>query len=116
MIIRSRNILTNEQRLEFTNLSDDISEEKIAVYYTLSNSDIQIINKHRRGYNKLGFALQLCVLRHPGWPLSIVKEIPERVINYVAKQIGVEPGIWGQGSEAVMYCKQHRLFISVFYS
>ena len=91
MATRGGEILTKEQRLEFTNLAGSISEEEIAAYYTLSSADIEIVNRHRRDHNRLGFALQLCMLRHPGWPLSIVKEIPARVLGYVAGQIGADP-------------------------
>lgn len=62
--------------------------------YTLSNSDILIINRHRRDHNRLGFALQHCVLRYPGWPLSIVKDIPQTVLKYIEKQLNVEPEIY----------------------
>ncbi|MCL1890019.1 MAG: Tn3 family transposase [Desulfovibrionaceae bacterium] len=91
MATRGGEILTKEQRLEFTSLAGSISEEEIAAYYTLSSADIEIVNRHRRDHNRLGFALQLCMLRHPGWPLSIVKEIPARVLGYVAGQIGADP-------------------------
>ncbi len=94
MAVRGGEILTKEQRLEFTSLPDDLSEEEIAAYYTLSRSDIDIINRHRRDHNRLGFALQLCVLRHPGWSLSIVKEIPQKILDYIAKQIDVDPDIY----------------------
>jgi len=48
MAIRAGDILTKEQRLEFTSLSDNISEEEIAVYHTLSSADIKIIKGSRQ--------------------------------------------------------------------
>ena len=94
MALRGGQILTNEQRLEYTIITDDLSEEEIAAYYTLSNLDLEIINLHRRDYNRLGFALQLCVLRYPGWPLSIVKDTPLNILNYVADQIDVDHNVY----------------------
>jgi len=94
MALRGGEILTKEQRLEYTRIAGDLSEEEVSVYYTLSSSDIEVINRHRRDYNRLGFALQLCVLRYPGWPLSIVKDIPLNILNYVADQIDVDHNVY----------------------
>ena len=50
-------LLTEDQRLEFTQIPQNISEYEIAKYYTFSTYDINSINKHRRDYNRLGFAV-----------------------------------------------------------
>ncbi len=39
----------------------------------------------------MGFAIQLCVLRYPGWSINDVEPIPESVIKHVAKQLHVDP-------------------------
>lgn len=83
---RARELLTSEQRLEFASIPEQISEYELGSYYTLSPHDIEIIKRHRRDHNKLGFALQLCVLRFPGWTLSDIQHIPDCVVNYIAKQ------------------------------
>jgi len=84
-------LLTEEQRLEFTQISPDISEWEIAKYYTFTDYDLDIINRHRRDYNRLGFAVQLAILRYPGWAFSNVEGIPYRVLAYISEQVGVEP-------------------------
>ena len=84
-------LLTEDQRLEFTQIPQNISEYEIAKYYTFSTYDTDIINKHRRDYNRLGFAVQLSLLRNPGWSLISINNIPESVLNYIAKQIQVSP-------------------------
>ena len=38
----------------------------LAHHYMLSEEHLRIIRRRRRQANRLGFALQLCVLRHPG--------------------------------------------------
>ncbi|XMA23525.1 Tn3 family transposase (plasmid) [Bacillus bombysepticus] len=86
---RARELLTSEQRLEFASIPEQISEYELGSYYTLSPHDIEIIKRHRRDHNKLGFALQLCVLRFPGWTLSDVQHIPNCVVNYIAKQLQI---------------------------
>ena len=54
-------LLTEEQRLEFTQIPQNISEWEIAKYYTFTDNDIDIINRYRKDYNRLGFTVRLCV-------------------------------------------------------
>lgn len=82
-------LLTEDQRLEFTQISQNISEYEIAKYYTFSPYDIDIINKHRRDYNRIGFAVQLALLRNPGWSFISINNITESVLNYISEQIQV---------------------------
>lgn len=84
-------LLTEEQRLELMEIPHNINEYEIGKHYTFSSYDVAIINKHRRDYNRLGFAIQLALLRYPGWPLSSINKIPESVLNYIAEQIQVSP-------------------------
>ncbi|WP_311764926.1 DUF4158 domain-containing protein [Paenibacillus agricola] len=62
--------------------------------YTFSQHDLDIINKHRRDHNRLGFAVQLAILRYLGWSLSDLKHIPDSVISYISKQVGVAPDVF----------------------
>ncbi|AJA46824.1 transposase [Clostridium pasteurianum DSM 525 = ATCC 6013] len=84
-------LLTEDQRLEFTQIPQNISEWEIARYYTLTENDIEIVNRHRRNYNRLGFAVQLCVLRNPGWSLGNTQEIPESILCYISEQLNINP-------------------------
>ena len=84
-------LLTEDQRRELMQISPCISDWEIAKYYTLSENDLQIINERRREHNKIGFAVQLCCLRYPGWSLSNLNMIPDTVLSYIAMQIGVNP-------------------------
>jgi len=84
-------LLTEDQRLEFTQIPQNISEWEIARYYTLTENDIEIVNRHRRDYNRLGFAVQLCVLRNPGWSLGNTQEIPESILLYISEQLNINP-------------------------
>ena len=52
---------------------------------------MEIINRHRRDYNRLGFAVQLAHLRYPGWTFSNNGEIPSRVLSYISEQVIVDP-------------------------
>ncbi|MHB0830619.1 Tn3 family transposase [Bacillus licheniformis] len=74
-------------------LHADASEDEwiLGTYFTFSKRDLEIVNKRRREENRLGFAVQLAVLRYPGWPYTHIKSIPESVIHYISKQIGATP-------------------------
>ena len=82
-------LLTEDQRKELTQIPQDISDWKIAGYYTLSAFDIEVIHQNRRDYNRMGFALQLCCLRYPGWTFTDIGVIPEAVLTYIANQLSV---------------------------
>lgn len=83
-------LLTEEQRRELTELSPHISEWEISKHYTLSEFDIELINQHRKDYNRVGFALQLCYLRYPGWTLTSLQSIPLIVKSYIAMQLNAD--------------------------
>ncbi|MDQ0862238.1 TnpA family transposase [Bacillus sp. V2I10] len=89
--MRGKELLTADQRAEFVQIPVDMTERELETYYTFSQFDLEIIKRHRRDHNRLGFAVQLCVLRYPGWSLSDVEPIPDFVIQYIARQINVNP-------------------------
>jgi TnpA family transposase len=91
MAPRGKELLTADQRVEFVKIPDKMSIQELEAYYTFSQFDMEIIKRHRRDHNRLGFAVQLCVLRYPGWSLTDVEPIPDYVIQYIAKQINANP-------------------------
>ncbi len=90
MYARVRELLTKEERLQYMRIPNNLSDWVFGTYFTFTQHDIEVIKRHRRDYNRLGFAVQLCVLRYLGRTLSEVKDIPEEILGYVASQIGVE--------------------------
>ncbi|UTI43919.1 DUF4158 domain-containing protein [Niallia sp. RD1] len=91
MASRGKELLTADQRAEFVKIPDEMSKQELETYYTFSQFDMEIIKRHRRDHNRLGFAVQLCVLRYPGWSLTDVEPIPDYVLHYIAKQINANP-------------------------
>ncbi|AST91705.1 DDE transposase [Sutcliffiella cohnii] len=88
-IARGRELLTPEQRQAFMQIPED--EWILGTYFTFSKRDLEIINKRRREENRLGFSVQLAILRYPGWPYTHIKSIPDSVIQYISKQISASP-------------------------
>ncbi|MGG2067481.1 Tn3 family transposase [Bacillus sp. S14(2024)] len=88
--MRGKELLTSEQRKDLLRLSFE-TEHELAIYYTFSDFDLEIINRHRRDYNRLGFAIQLCLLRHPGCSFIDMPDVPEELLQFVAGQLKVSP-------------------------
>ncbi len=99
MVAKTPRLLTAEQRDAFVRIPADLSERDLGRFYTLSARDLEIIGRHRRAANRLGFAVHLGLLRFPGRTLADVPEIPERVVEYIAQQVDVDPALFAQYGE-----------------
>ena len=66
MVAKTPRLLTAEQREAFARIPADLSERDLGRFYTLSARDLEIISRHRRAANRLGFAVHLGLLRFPG--------------------------------------------------
>lgn len=100
-------LLTEEQRLELTQIPANISEWEIAKHYTFSERDKEIINSHRKESNRLGFAVQLGMLRNPGWPLGSIESVPSLVLEYIAEQLGINIEILDQYAKRKNTRREH---------
>ncbi len=67
----------------------DLSERDIARYYTFTEKERELINRRRRASNRLGFAVQLALLKFPGRTLMEVKDVPRPVLTAIAEQVDV---------------------------
>lgn len=87
----TRELLSPAQRPQFTEIPTDLAERDLARYYILSPEDLRFINRHRGSHNRLGFAIQLCYLRHPGRPWRIDEKVSHQLLDYVAKTLRITP-------------------------
>ena len=83
-----RTVLTGRQRSALFSLPQH--EADLLRHYTLSDEDLQHIEARRRPRNKLGFALQLCVLRYPGRLLAPGEFVPPAVVDFIGRQLGLD--------------------------
>ena len=83
-----RTVLTSRQRSALFALPE--READLLRLYTLSDEDLQNIGARRRPRNKLGFALQLCVLRHPGRLLAPVEFVSPAVVDFIGRQLDLD--------------------------
>lgn len=99
MVAKTPRLLTAEQRDTFTRVPDELTERDLGRFYTLSARDLRAIDRHRRPANRLGFAVQLGLLRFPGRTLADMPAVPDRVVEYIAEQVGVDPAVFDQYGE-----------------
>src|SRR5713226_5527878 len=81
--------LNPEQRHALTQIHSDLSDRDIARYYTFTEKERELIHRRRRASNRLGFAVQLALLKFPGRTLMEVKEVPRAVLTAIAEQVDV---------------------------
>lgn len=94
MLAKSSRLFSDDQRDAFVSVPPNLSDRDLGRFHTLSDRDLQIVNRHRRAANRLGVAVHLGLLRYPGRTLADVPEVPRRVIQYIAEQIGVDTKVF----------------------
>lgn len=75
--------------------------------YTFSEPDLSAIRQRRGNHNRLGFAVQLCYLRYPGFALPTDAEPPAPLLAIVGKQLRIEPDIWPQYAQRAETRREH---------
>src|SRR5712692_2266853 len=83
--------LTDKERERLQSFPSEIPESDITAFFTLSTTDLVLVQKQRGDHNHLGFGLQLCILRYLGFSLDDITHIPEPVVAYVSQQLQVDP-------------------------
>lgn len=95
MPARDHVLLTDAKRTALCGIPVDPDE--LARRYTLERTDLDLINQRRLDRNRLGMALQVALLRHPGMPLAQVMQIeggaPAPLVAFLARQLGLSPAV-----------------------
>ena len=92
IVMGRRNLLTEEERDQFFLVS--VNEANLIKHYTLSPDDLEKALAKRGARNQLGFALQLCLLRYPGFGLRIDEPVPQDLLDYLAHQLSVRSEVF----------------------
>ena len=105
-----RIVLSQSQREGFTALPIELTE--LAKHYTLSDVDLGMIRKRRESKNRIGFAIQLCLMRFPGRRLQSSEQLPDKLIAFVAEQIAVNPVAFYGYAEREETRREHFLLLA----
>lgn len=81
--------LTEAQREHYGLFADELSVVELAQYCHLDDKDISLVKKRRGDHNRLGFAIQLCTVRCLGTFLPNPLDVPNNIIEFVARQIKI---------------------------
>lgn len=82
-----RNLLSEDERRRLFGLPE--SEAELIRHYTLSPADLDLVGDRHGIRNRLGFAVQLCLARHPGFGLRAGEPVPVALLDYIAHQLAV---------------------------
>jgi TnpA family transposase len=85
------------------------TDDELIRHYTFSEPDLSVIHQRRGHHNRLGFAVQLCYLRYPGFALPTDAEPPASLLNIVGRQLRIEPDIWPQYAQRPETRREHLL-------
>jgi TnpA family transposase len=100
-----RTLLSSEQRARLFSIPIDAAE--MARHFVLSVEDLALIRSKRRAANRLGFAVQLCALRHPGRVLDPTELPPEPMLAFVGKQVGIDPTLFSEYARRAETRREH---------
>ena len=73
-----RSLLTPTERASL--LAFPATDDELIRYYTFSEPDLAVIRQRRGDHNRLGFAVQLCYLRYPGFLLPPAVDPPASLL------------------------------------
>jgi len=100
-----RSLLTPAERASLLAFPTD--EEELIRYYTLSEHDLSVIRQRRGSHNRLGFAVQLCCLRYPGFSLLPDAEPPRQLLSMVERQLNIGCENWLQYAQRHETRREH---------
>jgi hypothetical protein len=87
-----RGLLTDDERHLLFAIPAD--QETLIQHYTLAPDEIELTLGKRGARNRLGLALQLCLLRHPGFGFSAAENVPDELLRYLGAQLGVPASVY----------------------
>lgn len=74
-----RSILSATERDSLLALPE--SQDDLILHYSFTESDLSLIRQRRGDANRINFAVQLCLLRYPGYALASDMPVPDPVIQ-----------------------------------
>lgn len=85
--MRRYTILSPESRSALFDPPDN--RDDVQWRYALVAEDVALAKRRRRSQNRLGFAIQLALIRDLGRPLRVAESLSNAIIDVVSEQLGV---------------------------
>jgi uncharacterized protein DUF4158 len=76
-------------------------------HYSLGADDLALVRTKRRSVNRVGFAVQLCLLRYPGFGMGPAEQPSEAMIAFVSHQLGVPPADFADYAQRDQTRREH---------
>ena len=100
-----RSILSAAERESLLALPD--ARDELIRHYTFSEADLSLIRQRRGPANRLGFAVQLCYMRHPGVILGVDDEPFAPLLRLAASQLKVPVETWNDYGQREQTRREH---------
>lgn len=100
-----RSLLTPVERADL--LAFPTTDDELIRHYSFSEPDLAAIRQRRGSHNRLGFAVQLCYLRYPGFALPTDAQPPATLLALVGQQLSIAPDTWPQYAQRPETRREH---------
>lgn len=107
-----RSILSTTERESLLTLP--ASDDELIRRYTFDESDLALIRQRRGDANRLGWAVQLCLLRFPGQGLLTDTVVPVSLLRWIGQQLRIDPACWEQYAQREPTRREHLLELRAF--
>ena len=82
--------LSDEQATAYGRFNGTPGRADLERYFFLDDADRALVGRRRGAHSRLGFALQLGMVRYLGTCLADPLDVPWPVVEYVGVQLGVD--------------------------
>ncbi len=100
-----RSLLSEAERNSLLVLPE--SQDDLIQQYSFTDADLALIRQRRGAVNRLGFAVQMCLLRYPGYALASDTALPDPVLHWIAKQVHSDASAWPEYGEREKTRNEH---------
>ena len=107
-----RSILSAHERANLLSLPD--TPEDMIRRYTFSEPDLSLISRRRGDANRLGFAVQMCLLRHPGQALLTDAVLPKSLLRWIGRQLQIDPACWPEYAKREETRREHLMELQTY--
>jgi TnpA family transposase len=85
--VARRQLLTEEERQQLFGTPRDA--DALTRRYSFTRSDRELLAERRGNANRLGFAVQLALLRHPGMSLAHMEEPVDPLVAWLGERLEI---------------------------